>query len=43
MSVTADIAFGEPEVFKSEALFPTLDFIAEQVERAISAFGANPL
>jgi hypothetical protein len=43
MSVTADIAFGEPEVFKGEALFPTLNFIAEQVERVISAFGSNPL
>jgi hypothetical protein len=43
MSVTADIAFGEPKVFESEALFPLLNFVAEQVERVISAFGPNPL
>lgn len=41
MSVTADIAFGEPEVFKGEALFPSLDFIAEHVERVVRLFGPS--
>ncbi|MGO9124559.1 MAG: hypothetical protein ACLP6G_06680 [Terriglobales bacterium] len=43
MSVTADIAFGEPEVFKGEALFPGLDLIANHVERIILEFGPSPL
>jgi len=43
MSVTADVAFGEPEVFKGEALFPSLDLIADHVERVICLFGLNPL
>jgi hypothetical protein len=43
MSVTADIAFGEPEVFKGEALFPTLPLLAGHVEWVISQFGPNPL
>ncbi len=43
MSVTADIAFGEPEVFKGEALFPTLPVLADHIERIIGMFGPNPL
>jgi hypothetical protein len=42
MSVAADIAFGEPEVFRGEALFPKLDLLAEHVEGVISLFGPNP-
>jgi len=42
MSVAADIAFGEPEVFRGEALFPKLDLLAEHVERVISLFVLNP-
>lgn len=43
MTITADIAFGEPEVFEGHALFPTLPILADHVERTISKFGPNPL
>jgi hypothetical protein len=39
MSVTPDIAFGEPEVFVGDALFPTLTILANYVEWIISEFG----
>ncbi|MGH9685203.1 MAG: hypothetical protein ACRD4S_16520 [Candidatus Acidiferrales bacterium] len=42
MSVTADIAFGEPQVFKGEPLFPTLPILADHIERIIALFGPNP-
>lgn len=42
VSVTLDIAFGEPDVFKGEPLFPRILFLAEHVERVISSFGATP-
>lgn len=42
MSVAADIAFGEPEVFRGEALFPKLDLLAEHVEGVINLFFSNP-
>lgn len=43
MSVTADIAFGEPEVFEGDALFPTLSLLADHVERIMGLFGSNEL
>lgn len=43
MSVTPDIAFGEPEIFAGDALFPTLTILADYVEEVISGFGPNPL
>ena len=42
MGVAADIAFGEPEVFRGEALFPKLDLLAERVEVVINLFVPNP-
>jgi hypothetical protein len=38
MSVTPDIAFGEPEVFAGEALFPTLTILANYVEEIIREY-----
>ncbi len=43
MSVTPDIAFGEPEVFEANALFPTLAIVAQLVEVTLILFGPNPL
>lgn len=43
MSITADIAFGEPEVLKGQTLFPILPIIAEHVEGILLKFGPNPL
>lgn len=43
MSITSDIAFGEPEVLKGEAIFPTLHIIAERVIEVLTMFGPNPL
>jgi hypothetical protein len=38
MSITADIAFGEPEIFAGDALFPTLTILADYVEWVVSQF-----
>jgi hypothetical protein len=38
MSITADIAFGEPEILAGEAIFPMLNTIAKMVEEIVSYF-----
>jgi hypothetical protein len=43
MSVTPEIAFGEPQILEGDALFPTLNIMATVVGEAISRFGPNPL
>ncbi len=43
MSVTPDIAFGEPEIFEGEGLFPKLTLLAQYVGEIIGMFGDNPI
>jgi hypothetical protein len=38
MSITADVAFGEPEIFAGEAVFPTLTVLTRHVEGIIEEF-----
>jgi hypothetical protein len=38
MSVTADVAFGEPKILEGEAIFPTLNIMAKMVEEVVSCF-----
>jgi hypothetical protein len=39
MSITPDIAFGEPEAFAGEAIFPTMTILAQYVGEIIGMFG----
>ena len=43
MSVTPDIAFGEPEEFAGDGLFPTLTILAMHIGEIVEMFGDDPL